>query len=184
MVIIGKGGLGREVASYCSAKNINFAMTENEDIESYMKYPMYQREALIAIGDGNIRKKIVEQYDFQWIMINFGSTRSHDTTYGEGTVVCPGTITTVNVKLGKHVFVNLNCTIGHDVVIGDYTTLSPGVNVSGNVTIGQLCYIGSNAVIKEKINICDQVTIGAGAVVVKNITEPGTYVGNPAKKIV
>lgn len=34
-----------------------------------------------------------------------------------------------------------------------------------------------------KITICNFVTIGAGAVVVKDITEPGTYVGNPIKKI-
>jgi len=33
------------------------------------------------------------------------------------------------------------------------------------------------------VTVCDDVVIGAGAVVTKDITEPGTYVGNPAKKI-
>ena len=42
--------------------------------------------------------------------------------------------------------------------------------------------IGSNTTILP-VNICDNVVIGAGAVVTKNITEPGVYVGNPAKKI-
>ena len=31
--------------------------------------------------------------------------------------------------------------------------------------------------------ICDNAVIGAGAVVTKDITEPGTYVGIPARKI-
>lgn len=34
-----------------------------------------------------------------------------------------------------------------------------------------------------KITIYNFVTIGAGAVVVKDITEAGTYVGNPVRKI-
>jgi acetyltransferase-like isoleucine patch superfamily enzyme len=31
------------------------------------------------------------------------------------------------------------------------------------------------------VTICDRAVIGAGAVVTKNITEPGIYVGNPAR---
>jgi serine acetyltransferase len=30
---------------------------------------------------------------------------------------------------------------------------------------------------------CNDVTIGMGAVVVKDITEPGIYVGNPARRL-
>jgi acetyltransferase-like isoleucine patch superfamily enzyme len=33
------------------------------------------------------------------------------------------------------------------------------------------------------VSVCDRVVIAAGAVVTKNITEPGIYVGNPAKKL-
>ena len=103
--------------------------------------------------------------------------------HNNGVIICPGAIVTVNVTLGRHVHLNLNATVGHDSTIGDYTTVSPGAAVSGNVTIGKRCYIGTGAVIIEKINICDDVIIGAGAVVVKHITESGTYVGVPAKKI-
>jgi serine acetyltransferase len=43
--------------------------------------------------------------------------------------------------------------------------------------------IGTNAAVLPGINICDNVIIGAGAVVNKDITDPGTYVGVPARKI-
>jgi acetyltransferase-like isoleucine patch superfamily enzyme len=46
--------------------------------------------------------------------------------------------------------------------------------------IGNEVSIGTNATILP-ITICDQVVVGAGAVVTKDITEPGTYVGNPAR---
>ena len=48
--------------------------------------------------------------------------------------------------------------------------------------IGNKVSIGSNATILP-VSICDRVVVGAGAVVTKDITEPGTYVGNPAKKL-
>ena len=47
--------------------------------------------------------------------------------------------------------------------------------------IGDRVSIGSNATILP-VTICDDVVIGAGAVVTKDITEPGTYIGNPARK--
>ena len=43
-------------------------------------------------------------------------------------------------------------------------------------------YIGSNSTILP-VNICSNVVIGAGSTVTKNIDKPGTYAGNPAKKI-
>ena len=33
------------------------------------------------------------------------------------------------------------------------------------------------------VTVCDDVVIGAGSVVTKDITEPGTYVGNPARRL-
>jgi acetyltransferase-like isoleucine patch superfamily enzyme len=46
--------------------------------------------------------------------------------------------------------------------------------------IGHGVSIGTNATILP-VSICDRVVIGAGAVVTKNISEPGIYIGNPAR---
>ncbi len=46
--------------------------------------------------------------------------------------------------------------------------------------IGNGVSIGTNATILP-VTICDGTVIGAGAVVTKDITEPGIYVGNPAR---
>jgi acetyltransferase-like isoleucine patch superfamily enzyme len=48
--------------------------------------------------------------------------------------------------------------------------------------IGRKVYIGSNSTILP-VSICDDVVIGAGSVVTRDITEPGTYVGNPARRL-
>lgn len=98
-----------------------------------------------------------------------------------------------NTKIQSHSFicelVNIgnNCFIGHGVMfINDL--FSDGGPASGDQTkwkstiIGNHVSIGSNATILP-VNICDNVVIGAGAVVTKDIIKPGTYIGNPAKKL-
>lgn len=77
-----------------------------------------------------------------------------------------------------------DCFIGHGVMfINDlFSDGQPASDASGwkGTIIGDQVSIGSNATILP-VKICDRVVIGAGAVVTKNISEPGVYVGNPAK---
>jgi sugar O-acyltransferase (sialic acid O-acetyltransferase NeuD family) len=174
MQIIGKGGFAREVAAYHGA--CKFFEYECEGI-------IESDRTVIAIGDPQARKRIVKEVPRLNYDTFFAGHFHAFAKFGKGCIICPGTVITVGVEIGDHVIINLNCTIGHDCRIGDFVTISPGAHISGNVTIGDLCYVGTGAVIREKISICAGATIGAGAVVVKNITEPGTYVGNPAKKI-
>jgi acetyltransferase-like isoleucine patch superfamily enzyme len=51
------------------------------------------------------------------------------------------------------------------------------------VSIGSNVWIGHAVTILPGVEICDNVVVGASSVVTKSIVEPGTYVGNPAKKL-
>ena len=46
-----------------------------------------------------------------------------------------------------------------------------------------LAGLGIGSVVSNNVNICSSCKLGAGAVVVKNITEPGTYVGVPVRRV-
>ena len=100
---------------------------------------------------------------------------------GEGTIVCAGSILTVDITLGRHVAVNLDCTIGHDVVIGDYATLSPGTHLSGNVRLGRCAYLGTGCAVIEGKSIDAHAVVGAGAVVTKDVPRQALVVGVPAQ---
>jgi acetyltransferase-like isoleucine patch superfamily enzyme len=77
-----------------------------------------------------------------------------------------------------------DCFISHGVMfINDCFRLgnpSPTPNDWMSTRIGNQVSIGTNATILP-VTICDRAVIGAGAVVTKDITEPGFYVGNPAR---
>ena len=55
--------------------------------------------------------------------------------------------------------------------------------VNGDCKIGKSCFIGSGAVVANGVTIVDECTVGAGGVVTEEITESGTYVGIPVKKL-
>lgn len=63
---------------------------------------------------------------------------------------------------------------------GDYLAR----HASGDVfRLGDNVVIGANCVLVGPLDICDNVIIGAMSLVNRSITEPGTYVGVPAKRI-
>jgi len=104
-----------------------------------------------------------------------------------------GAIIGNDCKIQSHTFicdlVNIGdgCFIGHGVMfVNDKFSIGGPArgdrSLYGSTTIGNNVSIGSNATILP-IKICDGVVIGAGAVVTKDISEPGTYIGNPAKKL-
>lgn len=194
--IIGAGGFGREV--YWSLNPIErnntvfFVDDEYWDDSDDKILPLSlfntdKYEVVVAIADSNHRQRIVESLPkgTKYFTHIHPSVQIHgeDVIIGEGSIICAGTIITTNVKIGKHAHINLITTIGHDCVIGDYFTTAPGVQISGNETIGDRVYFGTRSCVKQKLKVCNDVIIGMNAGVTKDITESGTYVGTPAKKI-
>jgi sugar O-acyltransferase (sialic acid O-acetyltransferase NeuD family) len=106
-----------------------------------------------------------------------------DAQIGEGSYIGPYSIITTNIEIGNHAIINRGNQIGHDCRIGDFLSIMPNAIIGGNVTIGDCVYLGSCSNVREKTSIKDNVIIGMNAAVVKDISEPGTYVGVPAKQI-
>ncbi len=194
--IIGAGGFGREIYWSLNPIERNNTIFFVDDIywdgkdERVLPLSLFESdkyEVVVAIADSKHRERIVNELpkNTKFFTHIHPSAQIHgeDVIIGEGSVICAGTIITTNVKIGKHAHINLITTIGHDCVIGDYFTTAPGVQISGNETIGNNVYFGTRSCIKQKLSVCDNVIIGMNAGVVKNITEPGTYVGTPAKKV-
>ena len=143
--------------------------------------------AVCAVGNAKVRRQIIEKLSNSGVrfatIVDPSVILSKSVSIGEGTIICAGTIATVDISIGKYVIINLDCTLGHDDVIEDYVTIYPSVNVSGNVSVGKCCELGTGTQIIQGKVIASDTIIGAGSVVVKDIRDSGTYVGCPAKKV-
>lgn len=96
---------------------------------------------------------------------------------GDGAVVNPGSI------IGQGAIINTGVIVEHDCKIGKWSHLAPGATLSGDVNVGDYCHIGSGATIINQCLIADRAVVGAGATVVSDLSEAGTYLGTPAKKV-
>lgn len=83
------------------------------------------------------------------------------------------------------VSIGSDCFVGHGVMFVNDLFHGGGpargdTSLWRATSIGNRVSIGSNATILP-VSICDDAVIGAGSVVTKDISEPGTYMGNPAR---
>ncbi len=205
LIIVGAGGLGREVAWLVEDINRNtpqwdllgfvddgvsgstvegYPVLGNVDSLFYMEPLPW---AVVAIANANVRKRIVSQIrhrDIQMaILVHPSVQSSRFVEIGEGSIICAGSVLTTNIILGLSSIVNPNCFIGHDTVLQDYVSLMPGVHVAGEVMLGEGVFMGLHSSIINRTSIGEWSIIGAGATVVSDIPSNSLAVGVPARVV-
>lgn len=197
LIIIGAGGHGKVIADN-ALKNGYFDINFVDDYATgmCMGFPIIGTTAeidhlndgktdfMIGVGNNDIRKRIAEKYDVNWVtLIHPSAQLAVNVSIGTGTVVMAGAIINACATVGEHCIINSGAAVEHDCVIEDYVHISPNAALGGTVRVGEQTHIGIGAAVKNNIRICGRCTVGAGTVVVKNIEHPGTYIGVPAKEM-
>jgi sugar O-acyltransferase (sialic acid O-acetyltransferase NeuD family) len=141
----------------------------------------------VAIGNGVVRRKIQTMLEENGAsvatLIHPRAVVAQDVSVGRGTVIMAGAVVNPGAVIGCGNIVNTCASVDHDCCIGDYIHIAVGARICGMVRLEDDSWIGAGAVIIQNLSVCAGCIIGAGAVVVKSITEQGTYVGVPAKKV-
>jgi len=201
LIIIGASGHGKVVADIAIKMNkwqsIAF-LDDDQTIKTSMGLEVigtaadafiYKEEAdfFVAIGNNATREKIQEKLIDEGLnvvsLIHPSAVIGTDVEIGIGSVVMAGVIINSSSRIAKGCIINTSSSLDHDNMIEDYVHISPGVNMAGTVKVGNGSWIGIGSVISNNVNICSSCKVGAGAVVVKDITEPGTYVGVPVRRV-
>ncbi|MCH7395775.1 NeuD/PglB/VioB family sugar acetyltransferase [Acinetobacter dispersus] len=156
----------------------------------FIKNSATYKAVTIAIANSIVREKLVARLNedsVQHLAVQAGNTVILDEVeIGEGSLLCPFTCLTSNIKIGKFFHANIYSYVAHDCVIGDYVTFAPGVKCNGNIRIEDHAYIGTGAVIKQgtpdkPLVIGKGAVVGMGAVVTKSVPAGVTVIGNPAR---
>lgn len=201
LLIIGASGHGKVVADIALKigkwEDIVF-LDDNESIKRSMgievidtsehvfKY-INEYEIFVGIGD-NMTRQLLQQ-KLQTVGAKIPTLIHPDTVIGtqveigKGSVVMAGAIINCCTKIGKGCIINTGSTIDHDNCIEDFVHISPGSHLAGAVSVGKESWLGIGSVVSNNIKIISNCQIGAGSVVVKDVTEPGIYIGVPARRV-
>jgi len=209
LLVVGTGGLAKEMAQLARQidpnairwSRVSYVAQSGVELGKRLPYGTVdycdddlpginqRRDVVIGIGDPVPRSRIGlrledhQSFEFPNLIHPAVSIDDAHVKLGVGNAFCKGVVITCDIVIGDFNLFNWNVTIGHDCAIGSYNVINPGSNVSGNVAIGDACLLGTGTQILEHRTIASNSIIGAGSLVRASITDAGTYVGVPARRI-
>ncbi|MES2973882.1 MAG: NeuD/PglB/VioB family sugar acetyltransferase [Pseudomonadota bacterium] len=196
LVILGFGGHARSVADIalaCGHSQLVFVDDHARDGETFLghpavrEYPAGHLQCMPAAGDNALRRRqleVVQAQAFELItLIAPGATT------GAGAVVQPGTLVARHAhigplaEVGRGCIINTGAVVDHESRIGEFCHISVNATVAGRCVIGAGVFVCAGATVIDGVTIAPGIIVGAGATVVHDLTEPGTYVGTPARLV-
>lgn len=206
LVIVGAGGLGREVAAMIKLKfshQYNFLGFVDDGLKlgeaingvevlgniDWLNHQKEELAVVMAIGRPGLKAilfKRLHNDSLSYPNILDPASSFHEVDkikMGQGNVVTDRCVFTTNIVMGSFNLFNLNTTVGHDCEIGDFCSIMPGVNLGGGSKLGNEIYVGSGANVIHAVTVGSSSIIGSGAVVNTAIPAGKTYVGVPAKEV-
>ena len=193
--IVGAGGFAAELTEYIvdnnnnTNKRINIKGYFDINIENYKKYdfkaPFLGNEVdydfkegsivLIASGDSNLRKKVVENLQYKKIkfenFIHYSCLISRTSKIGKGNIICPNVIIGPNTVIGNFNLINYKTALPHDCEVGNLNTFSPNVQITGYCKIGNMNFFGVSSGCTPKTTIGNNNKIQAGVIVAKKVSD-------------
>jgi len=206
LLIIGAGGCGREVFQWAKDMQNHKKLWDkigflDDNLNALDRYglssmmvgtisdhvPDEGEEYVCAVADPAQKIQICQSFKnrgARFVNIIHPSVIIADySTIGEGVILCPRVIVSINVNVGNHVLMNSFSVAGHDVTLERGCTLSAQCDLMGHVYLEEEVFLGSGARIFPGKRVGRCAKIGAGSVVIRNVPANVSVFGNPARRI-
>jgi sugar O-acyltransferase (sialic acid O-acetyltransferase NeuD family) len=204
LIIIGAGGLGREIAGLAE---MDEKCGEEWEIHGFLDdrpgilegkncpYPLLGSPHDYYPKPGDIFitgiMDAVEREKYSEMMLARGggftnvvhrdSSISFGTTMVYGNVIGLWAAISTNVKIGRFCIINTLASVGHDAILEDFASIHNRALISGGTTICKGAEIGSNATILPKSKVEPYARVGAGSVLIGKAPSHRLMMGVPAK---
>ena len=206
LVVVGAGGLGREVAEAVKALNAQVPTWDllgflddapellGQDVaglpvlgpvSAAVSSPAKIVVALASPADLFARRRVVDRLglgdDRYGTVVHPRAMLASSTVLGPGSVLLAGAVTTADVTIGAHVVCMAHAVLTHDDVVGDFVTLASAACLAGVVGAEEGVDVGSGAVVRERRTIGAWSLVGMGSVVTTDVPAGEVWAGCPAR---
>lgn len=142
---------------------------------------------LCAIGEPALKRKyatMLENKDAVFgVLIHPTALIGRNVDIGAGSIICPFTQMSCDIRLGRHVTLGTQSSVAHDSTVGDYAQISGGCQLNGHVSVEEGVFLGSSVTLLPKARVESWAYAGAGSVVLRRVKSLTKVFGNPATQI-
>jgi len=203
IIIVGAGGLGREVLQWArhawpehASKISGFLSQDPAKLDGHATKlpilgspddfePQFTDGLLLAVGIPHVRRQVAEQLeanDARFLTLIHPTAIIADTAeIGPGSVICPYAIVSEGVRLGRFVLVNYHASLGHDAAAGDFAILSPNASLGGAAELGNDGFLGLNSSIAPRQCVGARSQVSANSSVMHDVPADSLVFGVPGR---
>ncbi|MGV3526744.1 MAG: hypothetical protein ACO1RX_21180 [Candidatus Sericytochromatia bacterium] len=198
IAVIGAGGAGRSLIALlrnlaplsddtCFFEETEFYRAREVDgvhVRDLSTFDPERWQLFVALGTPGERARIVSGLPPETVFARCVHPLAfvlENTEIPPGSVLYPQVYLSRNVRLGAHALLMPGTVIGHDTSLGDFFTSSTHVAIGGHAQIGQRVFCGMHSAVRDRVQVGHDCTLGMGAMAVSDLTEPGVYIGSPAR---
>jgi sugar O-acyltransferase (sialic acid O-acetyltransferase NeuD family) len=207
IVIVGAGGLGREVyqwAQDCIAagaawqirgfvdddssamEKFNYEKDDAKILGAPDDYPAQADDhLLIALGDVRQRKTMAERLKGAQFatLVHPSANVAATARLGQGTLVCPFALVGPDAQVGEQVVLNFYASVAHDAQVGDFSVLCPYATVNGNAQLDSGVFVGTHATVTPGRRVGSDSKVNANTAVMRDVDRGSYVVGVPGRAL-
>jgi len=135
--------------------------------------------------DMGLREQLIESVDQQrlpkFTFIHPTALISPDSKIGAGSYIGPFVMVASGAEVGDDCLISPYCLISHRARLGSGSMMQPYSMVAGTSHVGTYCRLNVRSMVLDQLAVTDRVELAAGAMVTREITQPGYYIGSPAR---
>ncbi len=200
VVLVGFGGLGREMLGYLTATSQLHPVAHSISIRGYLDDQVataklaispicylgtvseYRPESsdrfLIAVGKPADRARLwtslVNRGAVPFTYIHPTAIVASDANIAPGCIVAPHTVINAGAMLEKNCIINVFSSVGHAARVGSHSVLSPYSAVNGQAALGAKCFMGTRATLFPGVTVGDDCTVDSHSMVKQDV--PGQHI--------
>jgi sugar O-acyltransferase (sialic acid O-acetyltransferase NeuD family) len=209
LLLVGAGGLAREVAEAVRATNavrptwellgfldddpvkhgvLMAGVQVLDAVETVYEHPNAQVLLCPGRPDNYMSRRLLAERlgldnDRYATVVHPTATVGTTCELGAGSVLLAHVDLTADVVVGRHVVVMPQVVLTHDVRIDDWATLASGVRLGGGCHVGRGAYLGSGACLREGITVGEWAMVGMASVVTRDVPPERLWFGVPARDV-